>query len=415
MIFLTPLHSDPSDPAFVLFSPQGPGPFTLFAPTDAAFDKLGQDAINGLLQDVPTLTDILTYHVIPGRIFTSDNLKDADLTTLQGEEITFGYKRWWWSHYPVLNGEVYFVGFDILASNGVVHVIEQVLTPPSMQPAGPTITELAVATDSLSTLVAALGAAGLDGNLADASFGPVTVFAPTNRAFDDLGQETVNTLLADTNLLSDVLLYHVVDGRLKRSDLMDGTVTALNGDDIEVEKKGWHGRRVILNDDARVRTFDIEASNGIVHIIDKVLIPPSDIVMTATLAGFPTLVKALGDANLAGALKAPGPFTVFAPTEAAFDALGRDVLASLAPADLSNILLYHVVEGELLDSDLRAGDKLKTLEGSDIMVNNEHGCRRHCGLVLNDGVEFVVTNVEATNGVIHAIDRVLIPPAPASY
>jgi len=395
---------------FVALSLQGPGPFTLFAPTDSAFDKLGNSTINGLLQDVPALTDILTYHVIPGRIFTASTLRDANLTTLQGEEITVSLKGWWWFRFPVINGDVYFRGFDILASNGVIHVIEDVLTPPSMEPAGPTITDIATDTDSLSTLTAALAATGLNSTLANATFGPVTVFAPNNDAFDELGQETINSLLSNTEVLTNVLLYHVVDGELERRDLTDGNVKALNGDEIEVDR-GLFGFWVRLNGDTRIRSFDNLASNGVVHIINKVLVPPSDIVLTATLTGFPTLVKALTDTNQASALQGTGPFTVFAPTEEAFDDLGRDALASLDPAVLTQILLYHVVGGEeVLADDLRSGDTYKTLEGSEITVNRECRVIVFCRFVLNDDVEFVSTDLKATNGVIHAIDKVLIPP-----
>ena len=367
-----------------------------------------------LLNNVTALTDILTYHVVPDQIITFSELDSGKVTTLQGQNITVGFSGYWFFRYPTLNGDVTFEGFDILASNGIIHAISDVLLPPGAEPPVPTITEIAGATEDLSTLVAALEATGLDATL-QTSAGPLTVFAPTNAAFEKLGSDTVNNLLADPTTLSDILLYHVVDGAVRQDDLSDGAVTTLNGKDVDVHVRGWwFWTRYYLNGDTRITDFDIEASNGVIHLIDEVLTPPSDIVTVATSGGFNTLVAALEATGLNETLtNEPGPFTVFAPTDEAFAKLDPDTLNNLLanPDQLTPILLYHVVSGSITRGDLEAGDVPTLLEGQSITVNPRRCFFFFCSRVtLNDNVDFEDFDITASNGIIHSIDTVLLPP-----
>lgn len=277
--------------------------------------------------------------------------------------------------------------------------------------AQPSIVDIAVSDpDNFSTLVAALTAANLVDTLNQS--GPFTVFAPTNDAFAALPPGVVDYLLANIPALTEVLTYHVVSGEAMAADLSDGdTLTTLQGDDLMVKIDG-----TVMINDASVIIADVDASNGVIHVIDKVLVPQGilDIVDTAINAGsFSTLVTALQATGLDAALKTPGPFTVFAPTDDAFAALEAanpgiiaDLLAN--PDNLANILKYHVVAGKLMSGDVLEQKCLLTLQGNFLNVETNGG-------VMIDGAEIIVLDIECSNGVIHVIDAVMIPEKPAIH
>ena len=237
--------------------------------------------------------------------------------------------------------------------------------------------------------------------------GPFTVFAPTDAAFGALPQEVIDALLADpTGDLTDILLYHVLSGQALSSDLMDGmTATTLNGKDITVT---INDDGVFIND-AQVTVADIQADNGVVHVIDAVLIPPTvtvvDIIVNSEDHNIlETVVTAAG---LADTLSTEGPFTVFAPTDAAFGALPQEVIDALLAdptGDLTDVLLYHVLSGEVLSTDLMDGMTATTLNGADITVTINDD-----GIFINDA-QVTVADIQADNGVVHVIDAVLMPP-----
>jgi uncharacterized surface protein with fasciclin (FAS1) repeats len=365
------------------------GPFTVFAPTDAAFDALPAGTLDALLADTDALSQVLLYHVLNGE-FTATQLEGlSSVETLQGQPlvVTLGS--------VAVNGVTVQQG-DIQADNGITHVIDQVLLPPELD-----IVETAVATAGFSTLAAAVEAAGLIAALqAD---GPFTVFAPTDEAFAALPAGTLDALLADPAALAEVLLYHVVDGRVFARDL-DGVVSTetLAGFPVLFD----------LSDGAKVNSADITATdilttNGVIHVIDEVLLPPTgDIVETAVAAGFSTLATALTAANLVDALKAEGPFTVFAPTEEAFAALPEGALDGLlADLDaLTDVLLYHVVSGQIFSGNLADGATAETLQGQSVTVDLSDG-------VKIDNANVTVADIITKNGVIHVIDAVLLPEA----
>ena len=273
------------------------------------------------------------------------------------------------------------------------------------------IVETAVADGRFTTLAAALGAADLVDTLKGE--GPFTVFAPTDDAFTKLPEGTVATLLLPENLeqLKSILLYHVVSGKVPAADVV--TLTSANtvqGDPVSVKVDGG---KVYLNDTVEVIITDVEASNGVIHVIDSVLLPPAklvDIVDTAVADGrFTTLAAALGAAGLVDTLKGEGPFTVFAPTDDAFAKLPEGTVATLLLPEnldqLKSILLYHVVSGKVMAADVVTLTSADTVLGEAITIKVEDG-----KVYLNDTIEVIITDVEASNGVIHVIDAVLLPP-----
>jgi uncharacterized surface protein with fasciclin (FAS1) repeats len=270
------------------------------------------------------------------------------------------------------------------------------------------IVQTALASGQFTTLASLLTRAGLVETLSTG--GPFTVFAPTDAAFAKVPKATLDTLAANPALLRSVLLYHVVPGRVAAADVvkLDSAKTA---EGRAVAIKVVDGS-VFVNQ-AKVTTADIGASNGIIHVIDNVLIPAAapaapakNVVQTAAAAGqFKTLASLLTKAGLAGTLQGKGPFTVFAPTDAAFAKVPKATLAALAKdrAKLRAVLLYHVVKGKVTGAQAAKLRSAKTLQGSRVSI------RTRSGKVIVGGATVTRADVAASNGVIHVIDKVLIP------
>lgn len=268
------------------------------------------------------------------------------------------------------------------------------------------IVETALADESFSTLVAALKAADLvDALQAD---GPFTVFAPTNEAFAKLPKDQLANLLEPKNksLLQAILTYHVAPANLPAKAVLGSKNAAtLNGQRIDFRTTDAG----VTVDGATVIKTDIECSNGVIHVIDSVLLPSTlDLVETAVEAGsFKTLAAALEAAQLVQALQGDGPFTVFAPTDEAFAALPQGTVENLLEPEnreqLSAILTFHVVPGRVYSETVAAGREFKTLQGQSVKIG------RQDERVLVNGARIVKADIEATNGVIHVIDSVLLP------
>ena len=262
-------------------------------------------------------------------------------------------------------------------------------------------------TGAHDSLVAALSHAGLVSALqAD---GPFTVFAPTDDAFAAAGIDLSTFDTDEENAtLSDILLYHVVSGAVASSDVTDGmSAEALNGDDLTFTVSDGS----VMVNDATVTSADVMASNGIIHVIDTVLMPPADLGDIPTVAqgtGIHTsLVAAVVQAELLTTLQGDGPFTVFAPTDDAFAAAGIDLAAldnEEGKATLTDILLYHVVSGAVPSSAVTDGMSAAAVNGDDLSFAVGEG------VMVNDA-NVVLADVPASNGVIHVIDKVLMPPA----
>lgn len=283
-------------------------------------------------------------------------------------------------------------------------------------PPGPgTVVQVAQADARFSILAEAVVAADLAPALS--ATGPFTVFAPTNDAFAALLTElgiTKAQLLADKPLLTAVLRYHVLPARVPRSGVPLGqAITPLAGGIFKIDAVGAD----LIVTDGRNRTSkvivtDVPASNGVVHAIDKVLLPPNrNIVETAVATpSFSILVEAVTAANLASTLSGTGPFTVFAPTDAAFAALltelgitKQQLLADTAL--LTKVLTYHVVPSRVLKAAVPVGTPITTVQGETFTVNASLAITDRRGRTAN----ITATDVLASNGVIHVIDKVILP------
>lgn len=268
------------------------------------------------------------------------------------------------------------------------------------------IVDTAVAAGSFETLATALTKAGLIDALKGS--GPFTVFAPSDEAFAKLPKGTLENLLKPENKgrLTAVLTYHVVPGCVPAEKAVKLTsAKTLNEQQIDLVAKDGN----LTVDGAKVVKTDIECSNGVIHVIDKVILPSEkDIVATAEGAGtFKTLIAALNAADLAKVLQGDGPFTVFAPTDEAFAKLPEGTLDSLLKPEskdkLTAILMLHVASGRAFAADALEANKIPTLQKEDVRVRVVDGKPR-----VNDAV-IIKTDIDAANGVIHVIDTVLMP------
>ena len=393
--------------------------FTVFAPTDDAFALLGQETIDALLADTDTLSNILTYHVISNEVDAAAAIAAAGTTVemVNGDFVGLS-----------LDGDSLLVNTstviitDLQTDNGIIHVLDAVLSPPVAK-GEPTmnIVETAVAAGTFTTLVAALQATDLDVALADAEKS-YTVFAPTDAAFALIGAETIATLLANTDVLTEILLQHVVEG-----EVSSVTAYTLNGASAETLSSNLIPIAINSTTDnltfggANVVVTDLYTTNGVIHVIDMVVVadvavpaPSMSIVDVAAENGnFTTLVAALQATGLDIVLAdLDTNFTVFAPTDAAFALLGEDTITALL-ADteaLSNILLYHVVPGQAVLQDAAV---TISQSGSNMV---EMANTQKASLSFSDSTLYVnksavsAANVMADNGVIHVVDQVILPP-----
>lgn len=448
----------------------GDGPFTVFAPTDQAFTDAGIDLASFDNDEAnATLVDILTYHVLNGAVDSASVTDGLSVEALNGDNLDFAVVNG-----TVLVNDATVITADVVSSNGVIHVIDKVLLPPADELED--IPTVASSTGVHGVLVDAVIQAGLLATLSGE--GPYTVFAPTDQAFTDAGIS-----LSDFDgeegaaALANVLAYHVTTGSVLSGDLSDGQmVTMLNQQQVRI---GVTSAGVLIND-ATVTLADVAASNGVIHVIDKVLLPPEevegeicynsethtivagadqatceaytylnntemnnqtytgcyntvthqitnvteavcgaymwtaavDIATTAAATSIhDSLVAALGVAGLVDTLTGDDAYTVFAPTDEAFAAAGinlDDFTTEEEIEALANILLYHVVAGEIASTDLVDGANTVTAaNGDELTVTVSEGAVT----VGAEGATVVLADVPASNGVIHVIDKVIMPPA----
>ncbi len=280
---------------------------------------------------------------------------------------------------------------------------------PEPTPEPMNIVEIAVGDAQFSTLVSALQRVNLvsvlEGN------GPFTVFAPTNDAFTALGVD-LNTISDEA--LTEILLYHVLGAEVASKDIAEGqtyvTTAATTGPDdnqlsMLVEKSNTG---VSINGSINVTTADVEATNGVIHIVDAVIMPLDVVGHAVANNAFTELVGALGAASgdLVSVLQGDGPFTVFAPVNSAFEDIS-DVVATLDEDQLAKVLTYHVAAGNVRSTVLTDGMEVTTVNTEKFMINigSEVTITDASGNTSN----VVLTDVQATNGVIHVIDKVIIP------
>ncbi|NGP76759.1 fasciclin domain-containing protein [Balneolaceae bacterium YR4-1] len=290
--------------------------------------------------------------------------------------------------------------FIVFGLTGCVDDDDNVNAPPTSL----NIVTLAETNDQLSILASAIFDADLGGTLQGT--GPFTVFAPNNTAFNNLPDGTLDNLSSEQ--LAQILSFHVVEGEITASDLSASqTVETIQGEELLVTVDGG---TVTVNGSAVVGTPDVEASNGIIHIIDEVLLPqefrePNIIDQAEELGNFTTLTSAIEQTGLTSTLQYLGPFTVFAPTDAAFNNLPAGLLNGLSDEELAEILQYHVLNGTVLSTDLMAEQAVPSLTQEELFIT------ANGGVTVNGSSSVATADVEVSNGVIHAVDQVLLPDA----
>lgn len=395
--------------------------YTVFAPTDDAFAMIEPSTIQLLLDNPDVLSNILLQHVVPDTgidSVTAFSLNGEQIATASGSMIPIGIN----SGTDTLSfGGAMVSVTDIYTTNGVIHVLDSVVIADVPLPTPPiSIVDAAINAGSFNTLAAALQATNLDTVLGDFD-GEYTVFAPTDAAFALLGDDMINALLNDPDTLTDILLYHVVNGATIKSDAAisvaqssNSLVETANGDDLALSLGGSN----LLVNTVTVTSTDVLADNGVIHVLDAVLMPPADmhtptmnIVETAVDAGsFTTLLSALQATGLDTVLADEDTqFTVFAPTDAAFDMINADTLGLLLDNTdvLSQILLQHVVSGVTVNS-LTAytlnGTKAKTASGAEISIS----INQETDMLMFGNAQIIIKDIYTKNGVIHVIDSVVI-------
>ena len=377
---------------------KGAGPFTLFAPTDAAFSALPQGTIAALLNDLPLLTNILLHHALGDTVMSGMLSNGQVVTTLLGDDVTVTINS---NGVFIDNAQVTVA--DIVADNGVVHVIDAVLLP--APPPTNSVYDIVANSMDHNILEFALDTCSLASTLKGA--GPFTLFAPTDAAFSALPQGTIGALLNDLPQLKDILLHHVVGDSVMSGMLSNNQiVTTLLGTDLTVT---INSNGDVFIDNAQVIIADIIADNGVVHVIDAVLLPSAtsmsiyDIVKESAV--HTTLQTAIDACGLDGVLQGPGPFTLFAPTDAAFNLLPAGTVTALLNdlPQLTDILKHHVVGDSVMSAMLSNNQIVTTLLGTDLTVMiNSNG-------VFIDNAQVTIADIVAENGVVHVIDAVLLP------
>lgn len=371
--------------------------YTVFAPNNAAFTDLAtalNTDITGLL-NLPNLRNVLLYHVL-GSTVTAAQISNGAVVSALETSNTLKLTKTTSGKVYVNQAEV--ISADLSADNGVVHVSNAVLLP------SVTVADVAI-NNGFTSLVAAVVKAELLPALSN-PFASYTVFAPTNEAFDSLANALntdINGLLALPNL-ADVLLYHVLGSRALAADISNGALVSPLSTTNTLKLTKTSAGAVFVNQ-ARVTSTDIAADNGVVHVLNEVVLPANTVADVAIDNGFNTLVAAVIKAELLPALSDPfAQFTVFAPNDSAFvrlaEALNTTPEALLELPNLSDILLYHVVAGTVRSTDLTEGP-VTALNQGQLNIGLSGGVKVNQASVL-------LADVPADNGVVHVIDAVLI-------
>eukprot|EP00094_Tigriopus_californicus_P001883 TCALIF_01814-PA protein Name:"Similar to TGFBI Transforming growth factor-beta-induced protein ig-h3 (Sus scrofa)" AED:0.12 eAED:0.12 QI:0/0.33/0/0.75/0.33/0.25/4/0/576 len=385
------------------------GPFTVFAPTNEAFAKLSPETLDALGANPELLARVLKYHLVSGSVGSADLSDELVADSVEGTQLRFNnYQAGTRHSFFTVNG-VRIVKTDVPADNGVIHVIDNVLATF----ADKSLPEVLQGDSRFSTLLAAVQAADLASTLSGE--GPFTVFCPTNEAFEKLPAGTVEGLLQDKPALSKILLRHVVPKTIFANGIFNDHVTSVGGDQLTVSKHHAGVVKVSSNVDgkttyARVIDADLIASNGVCHAIDT-LGHCANIAELASQSGFTTLVDLVVKAGLADTLSNGGPFTVFAPTNEAFERVPKDILDKLGQDTelLKSVLLYHVVQGKVMSGQLSDELTANSVQGSPLRFNLFLDSQYYDGFFTVNGKRIINTDIIADNGIIHVVSDVIFP------
>jgi transforming growth factor-beta-induced protein len=376
---------------------------TIFAPTNDAFDELF--AIldeNNIELTSEQLVAALTYHVTEGTIPSSALEAQQDVEMLNEERTLVQASV----AGVLINGRASVIEADITASNGVIHAIDTVILPTELRVAveGPSLVEIAAEAGEFNTLLGLVEQGGLTTTLQ--FLGPYTAFAPNDDAFDALFAEVDPESLSEEQV-AFILTYHVIVGATVLSTDLEPqqAVQAANEETLYITA-GEQG--VFVNGSTQVVTADLEASNGVIHVIEDVLLPNAFLPIAGIVAKNYDLTTLLGlvaeREEILNALSSDGTFTVFAPTNEAFE----DALAAfpnLTEEEITEILTYHVLTDIVLSGDLSDGQTAETLQGEEITVNIDGES------VQINSSNVITVDLAGTNGVVHIIDAVLVPPS----
>jgi len=384
---------------------------TVFAPTNAAFDAtlaaLGKESIDDI--PVELLREIVTYHILGSAVF-SDQLTDgAEVETLlTGETVTVDLTD------GVKINDSNVVLADVQAVNGVIHAVDGVLLPSFVANSLGTIAEVVLFNSDFTILASALRRADLLGAVSDPD-ASLTVFAPDNAAFVAAGITSLDDV--DDATLTAVLTYHVLGTKVLSTQLPeDGIAETLNGN---IYLGYLFGGRVLINGLTEIKAVDIEKSNGVIHVIDRTLVPPAGDIVDIAIglasadegADFTVLVSLLASdeySDITEAIKGQDNITVFAPNDAAFDA-AAGVIADLTPEQIGEVLKYHAALGRNFSFDLVQGQNITMLNTQTVNVTTINGETIILQDKSADETNVIQVNIHGSNGVIHAIDKVLIP------
>jgi uncharacterized surface protein with fasciclin (FAS1) repeats len=360
--------------------------FTVFAPTNDAFDMIDEGTLAALLEDTDALSAVLLQHVVAdveADSVTAFSLNGTSIETVSGASVPILINE---ETDSLTVGGANVVVSNIQANNGIIHVIDTVIVGDVELPTpAMSIVDVAAGNENFSTLVELLQSTGLDTTLADTST-EFTVFAPSHAAFDAVDDATLDALAQDADALTEVLTYHVVqgatvlqDGAVQIAQSSENKVETVNGSEVALSLSGSD----LYVNSSLVSQTDIMADNGVIHVVDQVILPieetdASSQTIADIAAGnddFSTLVAALSAADLVDTLDdEAATFTVFAPTNTAFDKIEDTALSGLlADTDaLSQVLLQHVVadvEVGAVDAFAANGTAVNTVSGEDVAVD----------------------------------------------
>ena len=386
---------------------RGEGPFTLLAPTDAAFAAVPEGALDQLVADPARLEELLSAHVSEGAHVKAALAEREDLTTQDGRTLLVTT-----SGNDVAIAGATIVEADMEAANGILHGVDALVIPDGFDlvpAAAATIVDVIGDQGNFSALLGTLLVANLLDTLR--SEGPFTLFAPTDEAFAALPDGALDAILADPAALEQLLTAHVTGGVHDSEELASrADLTMLTG------------QLVVITSDAsgltvgssRVTDPDIEADNGVIHVVDSLILPEGlslgaedSVIDTLEAAGtFTTLLDSLERADLASTLRGPGPFTVFAFTDEAFAALPESVRSRLADDEalLAGVLGAHYANRASEAVTIAQGDRFAVASGEEIGIVSD-------GELIWIGGSRIVESLDSGNAVIHVVDRVIIPPS----
>jgi transforming growth factor-beta-induced protein len=381
---------------------------TVFAPNNTAFGNLltalGKSSVSEL--PISLVREIIEYHIVGAKVLSTELTNGPVNTLLTNEFVTVDLT----SGVKINSSNV--IAADLEATNGVIHGIDAVLLPSFVTSALGSISETFMFDNDYTILTEALRTANLLNTVSTTQ--GLTLFAPSNDAFVAAGITSLDGL--DAAALSPILLYHVLGAKVLSSELpADGVATTLS--DNQNIYLGYLTNSVLINGLTQITEVDIEKSNGVVHKINRTLVPPAPNVIDIAVAlsqaenpEFTVLVSLLTSPAYSGITQAiidSDNITVFAPTDAAFAEISATI-ATLTEEQISDVLLYHAVGARVFSTDLSDGQVVGMLNTQDITVNIGTD-----GVSLTDttaeAANVVEVNIQGSNGVIHVIDKVLIP------